>query len=86
MLQAVLLGNLIEANSRLVAEPNLLKTSRTYAGFIGLALPSNESSRMPREFGAPARVATELLFDESCTAADIEEERVDREQSCKDVD
>ncbi|CAD5205839.1 unnamed protein product [Bursaphelenchus okinawaensis] len=55
---------LIEVNTKLLDQPELLTTSRQKKGFLAIIIPpailQNEKNKIPNEFGPPTRIGTEL--------------------------
>ncbi|KAI6179587.1 hypothetical protein M3Y98_00626600 [Aphelenchoides besseyi] len=64
MIRAGIKATLIEVNAKLLTNPQLLKTSRDYSGYIAIVIPpsvfENQRNRLPSEFNTPIRVALEI--------------------------
>ncbi|KAI6234520.1 hypothetical protein M3Y99_00804300 [Aphelenchoides fujianensis] len=74
MLRAGIKATLIEVNTRLLANPALLTSSRDYAGYLIIVIPTavinNQRNHLPPEFGPPLRVALEIGSMVEAMAAD----------------
>ena len=81
-------ATLIEANARLAEDPQLLKTSRDYAGFIAIVIPpammNNERNLVPSELGKPVRYGTDVPFVPRSFAAI--ETKTEKEEAKKEED
>jgi hypothetical protein len=76
-------ATLIEANARLVENPQLLKTSRTYAGFIAIVIPpsvlNHHRNTIPEEFDKIVRVGTEIPYNTRLLASKHLEDEAEAE-------
>jgi hypothetical protein len=66
VIRAGIKATLIEANARLISEPQIVKTSRTYAGFLAVVIPqaimNHHKATIPAEFDTIVRIGTEISF------------------------
>jgi hypothetical protein len=83
-------ATLIEANARLLENPQLLKESRTYSGYLAVIIPpavlNNQRNTIPLEFNDILRVGTEMPFTAKLFAPKTEEDAKQVESIQDDVE